>query len=1118
MKKSIKGTFCKLGLMLFLAMFTIAGKAQVSGAQFGMSISSVSATTNTMDVSLTISVLNPSAGMRFDGFSTSINFNPAILNGGTISTAYVEGSRSNALAALPTNANTATTLQGVVRLAVAQMAVGVDMAQGTTLNLGTWRITNTQPWATGNANLWLQNVLVTQKTNSGVLGRPFGGGTQFSYTTTSPASPAGLVLSHSQASPYSLTVGQVCATAAAQTASTSVSCFGSTDGSSTITLSPAPTVTAISYTVDGGASQNATLVGGAFTVSGLSAGSHTIVVSNSGCSTLTASGVSVGTPSQLTNSTTASACDSYVWSVNGQTYTQSGTYTATNNSGACPVAETLHLTITPSSSHTTTVSACDSYTWTAGNGQTYTASGNYPYVNGCHTETLALTITPSSSHTTTVSACGSYTWTAGNGQTYTASGNYPYVNGCHTETLALTITPETSNTTTATACGSYTWAANETVYTQSGTYTDVRDCHTEILVLTITSGSTNTTTASACGSYTWAANGQTYTSSGTYTAPNGCNTEVLNLTITSFAITTQPVATNICSTVGSTATISVAANAPASSYVWQYRVPTATNPNPAWISITANSAAYSNVDTATLTITKTTALPVKGTQYRVLVSGSCGSAESNSALITILSTVKAGTITVPTSVCIGSDLTFTLGNYAATSFQWQSSPFSSGTAPGVFTDIDGATGTTYTLTNAQLNSDRSYRVIAYNACNNTSAISGTKTITVNPLSVAGAITTGGGTICEGGSGSLKVTGYVGKIQWQYSTDGGVTYVNAPKAADNQVTPFSTTSTTSTGASYVPTNMTTDLYFRAKITSGACSSAYTAPVQYVLASSAVVGTISGGTTLCPATGTTLTLSNATGIITWEKSTNYASATPTWTSTTNHSLVYPTGNLTLSTAYRAKVTIGSCSTVYSELAYVLVVAKPVAKTVVANTTTPSGKTATAALCTDGSVAKVLTIGAGSVGAIQWQVSTTSATSGFSDIAGANGLSYTVTNPSVGVNYFRAVFSNTCGVVVNGAAVAVWYKDCTPARATNIVAEFNVVAYPNPYSDSFHLNLTTASKDNVGISIYDMTGKLLDKREVGVNEASEISIGDRYASGVYNVIVTQGSEVKTLRVVKR
>ncbi|MBF6640213.1 hypothetical protein IVB69_01845, partial [Flavobacterium sp. J49] len=73
--------------------------------------------------------------------------------------------------------------------------------------------------------------------------------------------------------------------------------------------------------------------------------------------------------------------------------------------------------------------------------------------------TLNLTITPSTSNSTTASACDSYTWSV-NGTTYTASGTYTSVVGCHTETLNLTITPSTSNSTTASACDSYTWSVN----------------------------------------------------------------------------------------------------------------------------------------------------------------------------------------------------------------------------------------------------------------------------------------------------------------------------------------------------------------------------------------------------------------------------------------------------------------------------------------------------------------------------------------------------------------------------------------------------------------------------------------------------------------------------------
>ncbi len=254
------------------------------------------------------------------------------------------------------------------------------------------------------------------------------------------------------------------------------------------------------------------------------------------------------TPSS-SNTTTASACDNYTWSVDGQSYTASGTYTSVSG---CHT-ETLVLTITPSTSNTTTASACDSYTWSVDgqspstsntttvsacdsytwsvDGQTYTASGTYTSVSGCHTETLVLTITPSTSNTTTASACDSYTWSV-DGQTYTASGTYTSVSGCHTETLVLTITPSTSNTTTVSACDSYTWSVDGQTYTASGTYTSVSGCHTETLVLTITPSTSNTTTASACDSYTWSVDGQTYTASGTYTSVSGCHTETLVLTIT----------------------------------------------------------------------------------------------------------------------------------------------------------------------------------------------------------------------------------------------------------------------------------------------------------------------------------------------------------------------------------------------------------------------------------------------------------------------------------------------------------------------------------------------------------------------------------------------------------
>ena len=80
--------------------------------------------------------------------------------------------------------------------------------------------------------------------------------------------------------------------------------------------------------------------------------------------------------------------------------------------------------------------ACDSYTW---NGETYTTSGNYQFVNAnCLNESLNLTITQTP--TTTISACDTYTWIDNDSTTYNTSGTYyGDTTNCGIETLILTI-------------------------------------------------------------------------------------------------------------------------------------------------------------------------------------------------------------------------------------------------------------------------------------------------------------------------------------------------------------------------------------------------------------------------------------------------------------------------------------------------------------------------------------------------------------------------------------------------------------------------------------------------------------------------------------------------------
>lgn len=102
----------------------------------------------------------------------------------------------------------------------------------------------------------------------------------------------------------------------------------------------------------------------------------------------------------------------------------------------------------------------------------------------------------------------------------------------------------------------------------------------------------------------------------------------------------------------------------------------------------------------------------------------------------------------------------------------------------------------------------------------------------------------------------------------------------------------------------------------------------------------------------------------------------------------------------------------------------------------------------------------------------------------------------------------FGKTCTLITPGLA--------RPANA--IIAGFDAVAYPNPFADSFGIKVTTSGEANILVKVYDMTGRMLESKTVKVEDIKILGIGDGYPSGVYNVIVAQGEETRTLRVIKR
>jgi pimeloyl-ACP methyl ester carboxylesterase len=95
-----------------------------------------------------------------------------------------------------------------------------------------------------------------------------------------------------------------------------------------------------------------------------------------GCSATSTAIVSVNQPTYSTDNVTA--CNTYTWPINGQTYTSSGVYSAisTNPSG-CAHTATLNLTIENNTSSSLSVTTCGAYTWVGGTGLTYNVPGTY---------------------------------------------------------------------------------------------------------------------------------------------------------------------------------------------------------------------------------------------------------------------------------------------------------------------------------------------------------------------------------------------------------------------------------------------------------------------------------------------------------------------------------------------------------------------------------------------------------------------------------------------------------------------------------------------------------------------------------------------------------------------
>jgi hypothetical protein len=327
------------------------------------------------------------------------------------------------------------------------------------------------------------------------------------------------------------------------------------------------------------------------------------------------------------------------------------------------------------------------------------------------------------------------------------------------------------------------------------------------------------------------------------------------------------------------------------------------------------------VTIANTTITQAYSNLTQTTKYRAVVqSGTCASANSSPATITVNNATVAGTVTFDATVCSGSNAgTLTLAGHTGSILRWESS------IDNFVTTVTIA-NTTTTHNYSNLTQTIKYRAIVQNGIcpvlNSSPA-----TITVNNGTVAGAVTSDA-TVCIGSnSGTLTLAGHTGSIlRWESSIDNFITIVTIANTTITQ--------------NY--SNLVQTTKYRAVVQNGICTVVNSSPATITTNNATVAGAVTSDATVCIGSNSgTLTLAGHAGsILRWESSIDNF-VTPVTIANITTTQTY--ANLTQTTKYRAVVQNGTCTVTNSNPAIITVNNATIAGSVTADATVCSGSNA-------------------------------------------------------------------------------------------------------------------------------------------------------------------------------
>lgn len=234
-----------------------------------------------------------------------------------------------------------------------------------------------------------------------------------------------------------------------------------------------------------------------------------------------------------------------------------------------------------------------------------------------------------------------------------------------------------------------------------------------------------------------------------------------------------------------------------------------------------------------------------------------------------------GVATTLSTTAVGSSITY----------QWYSNTTNSNSGGTI---ISGANLASYTPPTTVAGTKYYYVVVTNSLGTATSNVSGL--ITVSPVSLGGTASSNQ-TICSGAQpANITLSGNTGSIQWQVSSD-NVSFSNISGAT------AATLTSAQMGA------LTTTRYYRAMVTSGACSSVYSTVVAITVTPLPTISSTTPGS-LCGSGSIALDATAASGVLNW-----YAAASGGVSMGTGTS--FSTPSISTTTTYYVDVTSNGCT---------------------------------------------------------------------------------------------------------------------------------------------------------------------------------------------------------------